>query len=189
MTDEELRAWAADWQSGQPDLEPLRRRTRRERGWLRFIIGGDLLACIGCLALAAWWLGSDQDALRQATAVALAVIGILGLAFTAWNWRGLWQENAETVRDFLRLSLARSRARRRWLLVGNWLAAIEFVYFAIVFAWRWHAGAQAESIVTGVLAFTVGIGLAVAWMARMGRRERRRRELLERMAGELDLED
>lgn len=189
MTDEDLKAWSGAWQATVPDTEPLRRRTHRELFWLRVIVAGDLLGCLACLGVAAWWLLFDFDALNAALAVLFIVIGVAGLAFTAQNWRGVWRAAGESAHDYLALSLRRSDARLRWARFGGWLLGGEALFFIALIGWRWHDGGEPQRMLTAAILVTVLFGLVGAWLVRFWRREKRRRSALEALAEQLDRED
>lgn len=188
MTDEEMQSWARAWQATTPDLEPLRRRTQRERTCLRWLVIGDLLGSLACL-VAAGWLAWDFSPFHAAMAGLFVVVGVGGLVFTAQNWRGVWHASGESAHDFLSLAVRRSAARIRWALLGIWLLAAEVVFFAGLFAWRWQTVTRpVRSVAAGLLAVAL-IGLVGAWLLRFLRRERARQVTLRQLAAQLDLED
>jgi hypothetical protein len=189
MTDEELKAWAGTWQASVPDTGSLRRRTSRELFWLKVIVAGDLVACIACLCVAAWWLVFDFDALNAALAGLFIVIGLVGLAFTAQNWRGVWQAAGENASDFIALSLRRIAARMRWAWFGGWLLGGELLFFIALIAWRWHTGGDPGRMLFATLLVAILFTLVGAWLLRFWRRERRRRAALEQVAAQLQKED
>lgn len=189
MTDEELKAWSGAWQATVPDTEPLQKRTHRELFWLRVIVAGDILGCLACLGVAAWWLLFDFSPLNAALAALFIVIGVIGLAFTAQNWRGVWRAAGESAHDYLALSLRRSDARVRWARFGGWLLAGEALFFIALIAWRWHQTGDAGRMLQATALVTVLFALVGAWLVRFLRREQRRRATLEALAEQLDRED
>ena len=189
MTDEDLKAWSGAWQATVPDTEPLRRRTHRELFWLRMIVAGDVLGCLACLGVAAWWLLFDFSPMNAALAVLFIVIGVVGLAFTAQNWRGVWRAAGESAHDYLALSLRRSDARLRWARFGGWLLGGEALFFIVLIGWRWREGGDPQHMATAAVLVTLLFGLVGAWLVRFWRREQRRRSTLEALAEQLDRED
>ncbi|MCU0975197.1 MAG: hypothetical protein MUC71_02655 [Steroidobacteraceae bacterium] len=188
MSDRELDSWAGAWQSNVPDLGPLRKRAAREGLWLRVIVANDALGSLGCLAVAVWFVLDEPDLLRLVIAGGLAALGALGCVFTMQNWRGLWQDGAASVRDYLAQARARSAARLRWIRLGGWLLAAEMMFFGAVIAWRWQAGVdpgKAGRALVLLLVLCIAAGIFVGWLLR---RERRNAAGLERMAAEIERE-
>lgn len=188
MTEDELAAWSSAWRSHVPDLAPLHRRASREGLWLRVIVASDALGSLGCLAVAAWFVLDEPDLLRLVIAGGMAAVGVLGCVFTLQNWRGLWQDNAASVRDYLAQARARSAARLRWIRLGGWLLAAELVFFGAVIAWRWQAGvdpAKAGKALALLAVLGLATGIFVGWLLR---RERRNASALDRMAADIEQE-
>lgn len=188
MTEDELRAWAGDWQANVPDLAPLRKRASRELTWLKVIVANDALGSVGCLAVAAWFALDGPDPLRLVLAAGMAVVGVLGCVFTLQNWRGLWQDSAVSARDYLAQARARSAARLRWIRLGGWLLAAEMLFFGAVIAWRWQAGVDPVKAVKALAllaALGVAVGIFFGWLLR---RERRNAAMLDGMAADIEQE-
>lgn len=188
MTEDELKAWARDWQSAAPDPGPLRRKASRELLWLRIIVASDALGSLGCLGVAAWFALHEPDLLRLVIAGGLAVVGALGCVFTLQNWRGLWQDSVASARDYLAQARARSAARLRWIRFGGWLLAAEILFFCVVIAWRWHAGvdpARVGKALALLLVLCAAAGIFLGWLLR---RERRNAAALEHMAADIEQE-
>lgn len=188
MSEDELAGWADAWKAHVPDLAPLRRRAAREGIWLRVIVASDALGSLGCLAVAAWFVLDEPDLLRLVIAGGLTALGVLGCVFTLQNWRGLWQDSAASVRDYLVQARARSAARLRWIRLGGWLLAAETLFFGIVIAWRWQAGVGPDKALKALvllLALCAAAGVFLVWLLR---RERRNAEALGRIATDIGQE-
>ena len=90
--------------------------------------------------MAAWWLVYDFSPMNAALAGMFIVIGVVGLVFTAQNWRGVWRAAGESAHHYLGLSLRRSDARMRWAIFGGWLLGAELLFFVGLIGWRWISG-------------------------------------------------
>ena len=189
MTDEELRIWSQAWTSvpaPETDLSVMR---HKDLLTLRLIVGGDLLGCFGCLALALWLVFARGDSTALVVAAGMAVLAVAGFAFLGWNWRGLWTDAGSSARAYLMTALARHSARQRWLRFCWWIGALEVVFFGGVILWRWRSGVATERVLDVTL-FSLAIVAAAAWtLWWLGRKERRIGSELARMQADVDAED
>lgn len=189
MADEELQAWSQAWTSAPAPEAGLSAIKRKDLLMLRLIVGGDLLGCISCLALALFLVFARGDSTALVVAMGMAVLTVTGFAFLGWNWRGLWADAGGTVRAYLATALARHAARRRWLAFCWWIGALEVVFFGGVILWRWRSGVATERVLDVTL-LSLAITAAAAWaLWWIGRKERRIGSELARMQADIDAED
>lgn len=189
MADEELQAWSQAWTSAPAPEAGLSAMKRKDLLMLRLIVGGDLLGCIGCLALALWLVFARGDSTALVVAAGMAVLAVAGFAFLGWNWRGLWADAGSTARAYLATALARHAARRRWLAFCWWIGALEVVFFGGVILWRWRSGVATERVLDVTL-FSLAIVAAAAWTLQwIAQKERRTGTELARMQADIDAED
>ena len=104
MTDQDIERWTAEWRAGAPPVADLARMAKRERRLLTAWIAFDWLVGAGLLAFAAWlWLEMRTPAMGIA-AIGIAVLTVIVLAFTIFNWRGVLQADRASATDFLALA-------------------------------------------------------------------------------------
>lgn len=194
VRDDEMREWMDAWQGGDGPPAPaareaiLRRVKRRTLG-LRVLVAAEVILVLAALALLGWLARTSPHPVDAAVAAALGLLGVVVLAFSLWNRRGVWRTRARTTSALLDFNLLRARRRRRGLRAGWVLLALEVLLLA---PWiRLHvqeasAGApETGDLVRGYLLLTLFVGIAAAILVALGRWTRREIARLEELRREL----
>ena len=180
MTDKDIERWTAEWREGAPPVADLARMAKRERRLLTAWIAFDWLVGAGLLAFAAWlWLEMRTPAMGIA-AIGIAVLTVIVLAFTIFNWRGVLQADRASATDFLVLARKRSEARLRYIRFGWRILFADLVVIAgaMVLEVRDEGLTRLPGMLLSTIVATAGAAAILAWW---GRRERRRAERLAAM--------
>ncbi len=177
MTDQDLDRWSAAWRDGTPPTADLARMARRERRWLLLWIGFDWLVGAALLAFAAWlWISIDTPVMGF-SAIGIALLTLVVLAFTVVNWRGMFAGDRASAADFLAIAQKRSQARLRYIRFGWIMLVGDLVVIAGAFTLelRDEGMARLPGMLLSAAAATAGAAAVLLWW---GRRERRRAERL-----------
>ncbi len=180
MTDQDLDRWGAAWREGTPPTADLARMARRERRTLLLWIGFDWLVGAALLVFAVWLWFSIDTPVMGFSAIGIAVLTLVVLAFTIVNWRGMLAGSRASAADFLALALRRSHARLRYIRFG-WIVLVgDLVVIAGAFYLEFRDGGM-ERLPRMLLSAAVATGAAAVILGWWGRRERRRAERLAAM--------
>ncbi|MBI5442307.1 MAG: hypothetical protein HY900_13980, partial [Deltaproteobacteria bacterium] len=160
--------------TGEGDAAALGRKVRR-RG-LRLVVLSVVDVAVTVVALALFAvLARRGDAVDAFLAASMSVLTVALCASALWIRRGTYSPASESTAEFVRLSIL--RARRALLAIrAGWIAlAVEAAALA---PWLWHRATVLGSLRPEVLAFGLGLLLAVlaaaaAVLVTLGRRVRR----------------
>lgn len=177
MKDPDLDRWTAEWQQGSPPAADLARMARRERRMLLLWISLDWLAGAAFLAFAAWLWFSVDTPVMGFSAIGIAVLTLIVLAFSIVNWRGMFAGSRASAADFLALALKRSRARLRYVRFGWKVLIGDLIVIAGAFYLELRDDGMAR-LPGMLLSATVATAAAAAILTWWSRRERRRMERL-----------
>lgn len=161
------REWEAAWRSdhpAEPTFEEIRRSVDRQTRSMRLTLGGEVVATLAMLGLAAWVLLEEPGPARLGWGIAAVLHTAVVWGFVLWNRRGIWSPLGESVIDYLAIARTRLERRRRTAAFVIGLVAVEVVALA---AWAAASGRAAE---TGGLArlwswlpAAVVTGIAIVW--------------------------
>lgn len=102
---------------------------------LTLIAAGEVILAVGFTA----WMGFGVlDPGRRIDLVALigtAILFAIALTFSVWNRLGIWWPASESTRDFVGLSIERSRRKLRTLRFCRWFLALEIAFLVPWLSW------------------------------------------------------
>ncbi len=190
--DQELREWIDEWQADRlPPLavESVAARVRRRARKLKIWAAGEAIVGVTALAAVAHRAIVDPDPLEKLAMSLLGAIAIGALAFSWWNWRGMFRVSNASTAAFLEYSARRARQWQRYLRAG-WIILLAEV--AVFVPWVRHrvsvAGDAAAAAWFGWSLLVVMVTLAIAFMLVAQRSVRREMDQLAALDEELKRE-
>lgn len=187
MKDQDLDRWSAAWREVTPPIADLARMARRERRMLMLWIGFDWLVGAALLGFAVWLWVSIGTPVMGFSAIGIAVLTLVVLAFTIVNWRGMLAGDRASAADFLALALKRSQARLRYIRFGWVILVADLAVIAGAFYLEVRDQGMARlpgMLLSAAVATTAAAAILIWW----GGRERRRMERLAAMQKALGAE-